>query len=59
MSNFEETINAIENRFLSDPEEVSLLVGLTIEMDNLIEQTIDDINRGRLVALKKHCKTTI
>ena len=59
MSNFEETIGVIENRFLADPEEVSLLVGLTIEVDNLIKKTIDEINRGRLASLKNHCETTI
>ena len=52
MSNFEVTIDDIENRFLANPEEVSLLVRLTIEADNLIEKTLDEINRGILVALK-------
>ena len=51
MSNFEETIDGIENRFLADPEEVSLLTGLTAEACNFI-QNIDEIDRGRLVALK-------
>ena len=50
MSNFEETIDDIKNSFLADPKEVSLIVGLTIETDNLIEQPIDEINRRRLVA---------
>ena len=59
MSNFEETIDDIENRFLAKPEEVSFLVGLIIDADNLIEHTHDEINRGRLVVLKKYCKITI
>ena len=53
MSYFEENFEDIENRFLTNHEQVSLLAGLTIEADNLIEQTIDETNRGRLVALKK------
>ena len=58
MSNFEEAIDDIKNLFLADPEEVSLLVGLMIEASNLIKQTIDEINRERLV-VKKHCTKTI
>ena len=41
MSNFEDTIDEIETRFLSNPEEVSLIVGLRIEVENLIEKTLD------------------
>ena len=59
VSNFEETVDDIENCFLADPEKVSSLVGLWIEAEILIEETVDEINRGRLVALKTHCKTTI
>ena len=53
MSNFEETIDDIKNRFLANPEEVSFLEGLTTEADNSIEETIDEINLGRSLALKK------
>ena len=49
MSNFENKIDDIENRFHANSEEVSLL-GLTIEIDDLVQQTLDEINRGRLVA---------
>ena len=51
MSNFEDTIDDIENWFLSNPEKVSLVVGLIIEMRHLIEKT-DEINRRRLIDLK-------
>ena len=50
MSNFEVTAENMENRFLSNPEEVSLLVGLKINTDNLIEKTHDEINRVRLIS---------
>ena len=50
MSNFEDTIDDIENWFLANPEGVSLLLGLVTEVDNLIEHTHDEINRGRLVS---------
>ena len=53
MSNFEETTDDVENRFLTNPENSSLLVGITIELDRLIENANDVINRGRLSALKK------
>ena len=53
MSYFEDTIDGIENWFIANPEEVSLLVGLVIEAENLIEKTLNEINRGMLVALKK------
>ena len=59
MSNFEDTIDDIENRFLTNSEEVSLLAGVIIEIDSLIEQTIDEINCRRLVSLKKHCEKII
>ena len=56
MSNFEDTTDDIENWFLANPEDVSLLMGLTIDLDNLIEQTHDEINRGRLITLKNIAK---
>ena len=52
MHNFEDTIDDIENRFLVKPKDFSLLAGMIIELDNLIEQTHDVINHGRLNALK-------
>ena len=52
MSSFKDTIDDIENRFLANPEEVPLIVGLIIEVENIIDQTLDEINRGTLVALK-------
>ena len=54
MSNFEDTIEDIENRFLANP---SLLAGIIIGLENLIEQTYDEINRGRSIALKTLKKT--
>ena len=42
MSILEEIIDDIENLFLVDPEEVSFLTGLALEIDNLIEQLIDE-----------------
>ena len=38
MSNFEETLDDVENRFLANPEDASLLVDTLIELDNLIEK---------------------
>ena len=57
MFNFQETLDDIENRFLTNPEDMSLLVGMLIELDNFIENTNDEINRGLLTALKKCFKT--
>ena len=37
MSNCEETLDHVENRFLASLEDVSLLVGTLIELDNLVE----------------------
>ena len=37
MSHFEDTIDDAENRFLVNLEDTSLLVGIIIELDNLIE----------------------
>ena len=56
---FEDTIEDIENRFLANPEDVSFLVGIIIELYNLIENTIDVTNRRRLNSLKTYSKTTI
>ena len=53
MSNFEEASDYIKNRFLVNPEDSLLLVGIIIELDKLIENTNDAINRGRLNYLKK------
>ena len=46
MPNLENTIYDIDDWFLANPKEVSLIAGLTIELENLIEQTLDEINRG-------------
>ena len=53
MSNFEDTTDDIEDNFLANLEEVSLLVGLEIETGNLIEENHYEINRRRLISLKK------
>ena len=37
MSNCEETLDYVENSFLANIEDVSLLVGTLIELDNLVE----------------------
>ena len=58
MSNFEETIDDIEKRFLANPENVSFLVGVTIELGILIENTNNVIDYRRQNDLKKS-KTTI
>ena len=44
MSNFVEILNEIDNRFLANPCDVSLLAGMLIELDNLIENINDKIN---------------
>ena len=49
----------IENLFLANPEDVSLLVRIIIELDNLIEHAHGAINRGILNTLKNHCETNI
>ena len=59
MPNFEDTTDDVENRFLANPKDVLLLVVMIIELENLIEQTHDVINREILNSLKKHSKTTI
>ena len=59
MSNFEDTIDDIENRFLASPEDSSFIVGIKMELDILIEQTHDVISRGRLNTSKKHSEKTI
>ena len=53
MSNVVETMDEIENRFLSNPCNAPLLANTSIELGNLIENTNNDINRGLLNALKK------
>ena len=50
MLNFEDTTDDVENRFLANPEDLSFLLGLKIKLHNFIEQTHDEINRGRLIA---------
>ena len=56
MSNFTETLDDVENFFLANPEDGSLIAGTLIELDNLIESTNDEINPGLLNALKKCLK---
>ena len=53
ISNFEDTIEDIKNRFLANPEHPSFIARTIIELDKLIEKTHDEINSGRLIALKK------
>ena len=50
MPNLENTIYDIDDWFLANPKEVSLLAGLIIEIYNLIDQSLDEINRRTLVA---------
>ena len=38
MSNFEETTEDVENSFLTNPEDVSFLVGTMIELGNLTKK---------------------
>ena len=56
MSDFEDTIDDVENRFLANPEDLSLASGIIIELDNLIEQVHDEINHRRSIALKNTVK---
>ena len=53
MCNFEETLDDVENRFLANPEDLFLLVGILKELENLIEDTNDELNRGLVNAMKK------
>ena len=46
MSNFFYALEEIENRFLSNSRNISMLVGALIELDNLIENAADEINLG-------------
>ena len=39
MSNFEETTEDVDNSCLATTEDVSFLVGMRIELENLIENT--------------------
>ena len=48
MSNFVNTLDEIENLFLSNSHKVSMLVKFLIGLDNLIENTNDDMNLGLL-----------
>ena len=56
---FEDTIDNIDNWFLPNPEDISLLVALIIETDNIIEKARDEIKRGRLIALKNISKHNV
>ena len=56
MSNFEGTMDDVENRLLDNPEDTSFLVVTIIELENLIKINIDVINRGRSNSLKNILK---
>ena len=53
MSNYQKTLDDSRNHFLANLEDVSLIVGMPIESENLIENTNDELNRGSLNDLKK------
>ena len=53
MSNLVDTLEEIENCFLSNFHNVSVLIETLIELDNFIENTADEINLGLINALKK------
>ena len=42
MYNFEEASHDIDNCFLANPEDMSLIVGMLIELEKLIENTNDE-----------------
>ena len=50
MSNFVEILDEIENRFLSNSHSASMLVGMLIELDNLIEKYNYNASLGLLNA---------
>ena len=50
MSIFFETLDEIENRFLSNSRNAPMLACMLIELDNLIENNNDDVNLGLLNA---------
>ena len=43
MSNFQKTLDDVKNVFLTNPEDLTLLVGVLTELDNLIENTNDEL----------------
>ena len=53
ISDFQETLDDIENYFLANIENVLLLVDKLKKLDNFIENTNNELNRGLLNALKK------
>ena len=53
MHTFQETLYGVENRFLTNLEDAPLIVGTLRELDNLIENTNDELNRRLLNASKK------
>ena len=52
MSNFVHILEEIENLFLSSFQNVSVLVGMLIKLDNLIKNAIDETNLGLINTLK-------
>ena len=59
MSNFIEAVDGIENHFLANPHYVSILIDTLIDLDNLIENTNDEINCRLSNTLKRHLKKNI
>ena len=53
MSNFIDTLDEIESRFLSNLHKVSVLVEILIELYNLTENYINEPHIGLINALKK------
>ena len=58
MSNFVETLDQIDNHFVSNSNNVFMLVYMLIELDHLIQNTNFDINLGLLNALRIRVETT-
>ena len=52
MSIFFETLDEIENRFLSNSHNFPILVDTLIGIDSLLENTNDDVNIGLSNSLK-------
>ena len=57
MSNFFDTLDEIENRFISNSHDVSMIACMSMKLDILIKNDNNDINLGLLNALKKIIKT--
>ena len=54
MSNFVDTLEETENRFLSNLQNVSMLIDTLTELDNLLENASENINLVLINTLKMH-----